>query len=49
MKFIGLGEVRGVEAPGTSRPDFTGVIVPWASPSDAEGEDAELGVSGRGR
>jgi hypothetical protein len=49
MKFIGLGEVRGVEAPGTSGPDFTGVTVPWASPSDVEGEDAELGASGRGR
>jgi hypothetical protein len=28
MGFIGLGEVRGVEAPEVSRPDFTGVTVP---------------------
>jgi hypothetical protein len=43
-----LREVRGVEAPEASGPDFTGVTVPGASSSNVEGEGAELGASGRG-
>jgi hypothetical protein len=31
---IGLGEVKGVEIPGASGPNFTAVIVPQASPSN---------------
>jgi hypothetical protein len=48
MRFIGLREVRGVEAPGASRPDFTGLIVPQAFPSNVKGEGVELGAGGRG-
>jgi hypothetical protein len=48
MGSTGLGEVKGVEVPGASRPDFTGVTVPQASPSNAGGGGAELGTGGRG-
>jgi hypothetical protein len=44
MRFIGLREVRGVEASEASRPDFTGVTVPQASPFNIKGEGAELGA-----
>jgi hypothetical protein len=37
MGSIGLGDIRGVEAPDDSKPDFTGVTVPQASPSDVGG------------
>jgi hypothetical protein len=43
-----IEEVRGVEAPEASGPDFTGVTVRGASLSNIEGEGAELGASGRG-
>jgi hypothetical protein len=48
MGSTGLSEVRAVEAPEASRPDFTGVTVPRASPSNVEGEGVELGTGGRG-
>jgi hypothetical protein len=48
MRSIGLREVRGVQVPEASGPDFTGATVAQASPSDIEGEGAELGASGRG-
>jgi hypothetical protein len=41
-------EVKGVEAPGASRPNFTGVTVPWASPSDTKGKGVELSAGGKG-
>jgi hypothetical protein len=44
MGSTGLGEVKGVVALGASGPDFTGVTIPQALPSDVEGEGAELGV-----
>jgi hypothetical protein len=47
MGPIGLGEVRGVEAPEASGPDFTVVTVPQASLSNIKHEGAELGASGR--
>jgi hypothetical protein len=37
-----------LEVPGASRPDFTGVTVPLASPSSVGGRGAELGAGGRG-
>jgi hypothetical protein len=40
--------VRGVKAPEASEPDFTGVTVPQASPSNVRGWGAELGTGGRG-
>jgi hypothetical protein len=36
MGSIELREVRGVEVPKASRPDFTGVFVPQAFPSDVK-------------
>jgi hypothetical protein len=45
---IGLREVRRVKAPEVSKPDFTGVTVPQASPSNVRGRGMELGASGRG-
>jgi hypothetical protein len=48
MRSIGLREVRGVEVPEASGPDFTGVTVPQASPSDVKSKGAKLGASGRG-
>jgi hypothetical protein len=50
MKYIrlGVGGVRGVEAPEASEPDFTGVTVPQGSPSSVGGGGAELGAGGRG-
>jgi hypothetical protein len=48
MRSIGLREVRGVEAPDASRPDFTGTTVPQDSPSGVKSEGAKLGASGRG-
>jgi hypothetical protein len=48
MGSIGLREVRGVEAPDASRPDFTGTTVPQDSPSGVKSEGAKLGASGRG-
>jgi hypothetical protein len=47
MGSIGLREVKGVGAPGASRPDFTGVIVPRASPSNVGVGGMELGARGR--
>jgi hypothetical protein len=49
MEIIGLREVRGVKVPEASEPDFTGVIVPRASPSNVGYEVAQLGADGRGR
>jgi hypothetical protein len=46
--FTGLWEVRRVEAPEASQPDFTGVSIPQASPSSVRGRGAELGTGGRG-
>jgi hypothetical protein len=43
-----LAEVRGLEAEEAPRPDFKGVSVPQASPSDVRGEGAELCADGRG-
>jgi hypothetical protein len=48
MGSKGLREVKEVEAPGVSRPDFTSMTVPRVSPYDIEGEGAELGAGGRG-
>jgi hypothetical protein len=48
MESIGLREARGVKAPETSKPDFTDVTVPQASPSDVRSRGAELGTGGRG-
>jgi hypothetical protein len=48
MGFLGLGEVREVEVPEASRPDFIGVTIPRSSPSNVEDEGVELGASGRG-
>jgi hypothetical protein len=45
---IELWEVRRVKAPETSKPDFTDVTVPQASPSSVRGEGAELGTGDRG-
>jgi hypothetical protein len=42
-----LRKVRGVEAPDASTPDFTGLIVPQASPSNVGGGGVELGNGGR--
>jgi hypothetical protein len=47
MGSIGLREVREVEDPKASEPDFTGVTVPQASLSDVRGDSVELGVGGR--
>jgi hypothetical protein len=47
MGSIGLREVREVEDPKASEPDFTGVTVPQASPSNARGRGVELGADGR--
>jgi hypothetical protein len=44
---IGPGEDKKVKASEASGPDFTDVFIPWAYPSDAEGEGMELNVSGR--
>jgi hypothetical protein len=49
MESIGLRSIRGIEAPEASKPDFTGVTVPRASPSSGRGGGAELGAGGRGR
>uniref|UniRef100_A0A8B7VX65 Cation channel sperm-associated protein subunit beta n=1 Tax=Castor canadensis TaxID=51338 RepID=A0A8B7VX65_CASCN len=38
MRSIGLREVRGVQVPEASGPDFTGATVAQASPSDIEGD-----------
>jgi hypothetical protein len=43
MGSIGLREVRGLEAPEASGPDFTGVTVPQASSPNVKGKGAELG------
>jgi hypothetical protein len=48
MRSIGLREVRGVEAPEASKPDFTGMTVLQVFPSNVRGKGAELGVGGRG-
>jgi hypothetical protein len=48
MESIGLGDAKGVEVSQISEPDFTGVTVPRATPSNVEGKGAELGASGRG-
>jgi hypothetical protein len=48
MGSIGFGKVKGVEAPGVSRTDFTGVIVLQASPFNLRGRGVELGADGRG-
>jgi hypothetical protein len=44
MGSIGLREIRGVEAPEASRPDFTGVTVPQPSTSDVKGQGVELAL-----
>jgi hypothetical protein len=44
---IGLRDVRRVEAPEASGPEFIGVTVPHASPSDVRGRGVELGAGGR--
>jgi hypothetical protein len=41
-------DVKGVGTPQKSRSDFTGVTVPWISPSSVGGRGAELGAGGRG-
>jgi hypothetical protein len=43
-----LREFRGVAAPEASTPDFTGLTVPQASPSNIGGGGMELGNGGRG-
>jgi hypothetical protein len=48
MGSIGLREVRGVEAPDASKPDFTVMTVPQVSPSDIGGGGVERGTGGRG-
>jgi hypothetical protein len=48
MGSTGLREVKGVEVPRASGPDFTGVIVPQASPSNVGGGGVELGTGGTG-
>jgi hypothetical protein len=48
IEYIGLWEVRGVEALEASEPDFTGVTLPQASPSSIRDRDAEFGTGGRG-
>jgi hypothetical protein len=48
MGSIELWEIRGVEAPETSKPDFTSVTVPQASPSNIGGGGVERGAGGRG-
>jgi hypothetical protein len=48
MGSIELGEVKGVEVPWASGPDFTGVIVPRASPTNVGGGGVELGTGGSG-
>jgi hypothetical protein len=48
MGSIGLGKVKGVEAPGASGPYFTGVDFPWVSPFNVEGKGVELGAGGQG-
>jgi hypothetical protein len=40
-------EFRGIEAPEASRPDFTGVTIPRASPSNVGGKGTELGAGSR--
>jgi hypothetical protein len=47
MESIGLREFIGVGVPGTSGPDFTGVIVPWIFPSNVRGRDMELNAGSR--
>jgi hypothetical protein len=47
MGSIGLREVRVVEAPEVSEPDFTGVTVPRASSSNVGGRGVELGAGGK--
>jgi hypothetical protein len=47
---VGMGSIglRGAEAPEAFGPDFRGVIVPQASPSNVGGGGVELGTGGRG-
>jgi hypothetical protein len=44
IESIGLREVRGVEAPEASEPDFICVAVPQGSPSSVRGGGAEVGT-----
>jgi hypothetical protein len=48
LESVRPGEVWGVKAPTAPGTDFTGMLTPWASPCDVEGEGAELGAGGRG-
>jgi hypothetical protein len=48
MGSIGQREIRGVGSPEASEPDFTGVTIPSASPSNVRGRGEELGAGGRG-
>jgi hypothetical protein len=48
MGSTGLREVTRVEVPEAFGPDFTGVTVSQASPSNIGGKGTELSVGGRG-
>jgi hypothetical protein len=48
MGSMGLREVKGVEAPGASGPEFMGVTAPQASPSNVRSEGVELGAGDTG-